>query len=375
MNIALDGIPLIVSKTGVGHYTFELARSLAHLDTNAQVQLLAPSNLNAMELDGNLPSNLRAETIPVGEFTKHWWSIGLPVYLRGQSFDLFHGTNYEVPLWSPCPTVITIHDLSLLLHPGQQEKRRESRARRRLPLMSRIATAVIVPTEAIKREVCDTLNISCEKVFVVAEAARTSFKHDESLGLEVKSRFGINKRFVLAVGTVEPRKNYSVLIKAFERVLVENPDLNIQVVIAGAEGWQSGDVRLQIEQSSSRERIVLTGYLTDEYLRALYSTCSVFVYPSTYEGFGLPPLEAMSCGAPVIASAIPAIAEVTGQAARLVPPTNENDLARAIAEVVTNEDLRQELIDAGVSRAGEFSWERTAAETREVYRQVIGRRR
>jgi glycosyltransferase involved in cell wall biosynthesis len=328
-----------------------------------------------MELDGNLPSNVDGESIPVGQFSKHWWTIGLSAYLRRQSFDLFHGTNYEVPLWSPCPTVITIHDLSLLLHSDKQEKRRGTRARRRLPLMARIATAIIVPTQAIKREVCETLRVTSEKVFVVAEAARTSFRHDKSQALEIKTRFGIKNRFVLAVGTIEPRKNYSALIKAFERALAKNPNLDLQLVIAGAEGWRSGDVLHQIEQSSSRDRIVLTGYLTDEYLRALYSTCSVFVYPSTYEGFGLPPLEAMSCGAPVIASAIPAVAEVTARAARLVPPTSEDDLAHAIVEVETNEDLRLRLVDAGIKRAAEFSWERTAAATREVYRQVISSRR
>ena len=375
MNIALDGIPLTLPRTGVGHYTFELARSLANSDPADQVKLLAPSRQSFIELDSNPPSNLEAESIPVGQFSRHWWAIGLSTYLRRQSFDLFHGTNYEVPLWPPCPTIITIHDLSLVLHPEKQEKRRGTRARRRLPLMVRIATAIIVPTQTIKREVCDTFKVSADKVFVIAEAARTTFRRDKSLAQEVRTKFGVNGGFILAVGTIEPRKNYSVLVKAFERAVATDPNLDLQLVIAGAEGWRSAEVLDQIQQSSSRDRIILTGYLNDDYLRALYSTCSIFVYPSTYEGFGLPPLEAMSCGAPVIASGIPAIAEVTGRAARLVLPTSEEDLARAIVEVETNENIRRKLVEAGISRANEFSWERTARETREVYRQVIRKKK
>jgi hypothetical protein len=156
MLIGLDAIPLTEPLAGVGHYTFELARALSEASARDEFELVYPSSYETVELDARgLPRNLRAARVRVGALGRHWWAVGLPRYLRRRRVRLFHGTNYEAPLWGGAARVVTVHDLSLLLHPETHEGRRVRRARRRLPLMARAADAVITPTESVRREVCE----------------------------------------------------------------------------------------------------------------------------------------------------------------------------------------------------------------------------
>jgi len=170
-------------------------------------------------------------------------------------------------------------------------------------------------------------------------------------------------------GTVEPRKNLITLLRAFADVL-RTTSLRPQLVIAGKLGWKENDALMDIEKSAFKDRIKMTGYVTDADLCALYSSCSVFVYPSIYEGFGLPPLEAMTCGAPVIASAVPS---VTSDAARVITPTDVQGLARHLVELLTDAKAREELSAAGMKHAAKFSWAETAMLTREVYQEALTR--
>lgn len=379
MHIGLDGLPLTSVKTGVGHYTFELACALATIEPSSHFEIVYPSTYPPVRLveDGQkpLPDNLKLSRAPVGPFGRHWWSAGLPRYIRNSKLEVFHGTNYDVPLWRRCATVLTIHDLSLLIHPETHQKRSVRRARRRLPMMVRTADAIITPTESVRREVCDYLRVKPEKVFVVPEAARACFRPMEFSAAEgVRRKLGIEDEFLLTVGTIEPRKNLPVLINAFDEVIRTRPHSKLQLVIAGGSGWLSAPVFEAIETSPARDHILLAGYLHDEDLRALYALCRIFIYPSIYEGFGLPPLEAMACGAPVIASRIPALAETTGDAALLFDHTSANDLAQKILVLVSDENARQKYSNAGLKRASEFSWEHTAQSTLDVYTKALAKK-
>ena len=173
---------------------------------------------------------------------------------------------------------------------------------------------------------------------------------------------------MLAVGTIEPRKNLPRLVAAFEKLAL---DKDIQLVIAGVKGWLSSETFNAISNSRVPKQIVVTDYTTEEELRDLYSSCGVFVYPSLYEGFGLPPIEAMACGAPVIVSNVPALVESTGGAARIVAVNDENQLANVILEVLSDEDERRRLSSAGLKLAAELTWENTARETLKVYESVL----
>ncbi|HYG82684.1 MAG TPA: glycosyltransferase family 1 protein [Pyrinomonadaceae bacterium] len=376
MRIGLDGIPLGEVKTGVGHYTFELANALARAAPGDEFELVSPHPYVAAHGGGGeetLPPNLRLTRAEVGRLSRRrWWSVGLPLYARRARFDLFHGTNYDVPLWGNCPAVVTVHDLSTLLHPETHKPHLVRRARRRLPLMARRAAVIITPSESVRRETSEHLGVSPRKVLAVPEAARRSFRPVPAAeAAEARRRLRVEDEFVLFVGTIEPRKNLLTLARAFDEIL-GSTHLRPQLVIAGMEGWLTGELFSYLKGAGVvRERVRFTGYVADEDLRALYSSCRAFVYPSLYEGFGLPPLEAMACGAPVITSRVPALVETVGDAARLVPPTDYRELARTIVRVLEDPGEREQLSSAGPRRAAQFSWEKTAQATLDVYREVL----
>lgn len=375
MRIGLDGIPLGEIKTGVGHYTHELARALARAAPADEFELISPHpyvNTASDEGEQTSPPNLRLMRARANRLLRRrWWSLGLPLYVRRGRFDLFHGTNYDVPLWGRCPTVVTVHDLSMFLYPETHEAHLVRRARRRLPMMARRATMIITPSQSVRRETCEHLGVGPDKVVAVPEAARRSFRpipREETA--EVRRRLKVEDEFILFVGTIEPRKNLLTLARAFDELLRGTP-LRPQLVITGKEGWLTGELFSYLKGADVRERVRFTGYVTDDDLRALYSSCKAFVYPSLYEGFGLPPLEAMACGAPVITSRIPSLMETVGDAARLVPPTDSRELAQAIIRLLEDSGERERRSDAGLRRAAEFSWEKTAAATMDVYREAL----
>ena len=379
MRIGLDGLPLHEPKTGVGHYTFELARALAIAAPTDEFELVSPRAFLAGAVEEEtsaLPPNLRAVRVATNALSRRWWLVGLPAQIKRAGYALFHGTNYEVPLWGRAPTVLTIHDLTLLSHPATHNKTRVRRARRRLPLMARAATLIVTPTASVRREACERLRLPPAKVFVVPEAPRRCFRPVAPADSKaVWQRLGIADEFVLFVGTIEPRKNLSALLAAYEETTraLSGARRAPQLVIAGGKGWLTEEFYARVAASPLRERILLPGYLADEDLAALYSSCCVFVYPSLAEGFGLPPLEAMACGAPVIASRIPALSETLGEGARLVAPADTHALAQSIIELARSEEARRRLAASGLRRAAAFSWERTAQMTREVYAEALER--
>jgi glycosyltransferase involved in cell wall biosynthesis len=375
MRIGLDGFPLAWAKTGVGHYTLELARALSRLAPTDEFQLISPARFtDSVAADLASIPNLHTVNLRTNSITRRWWGIGLPRYVRRAALDLFHGTNYEVPLWNRERSVVTVHDLSVFLHPDKHEQRIARRARRRLPIMLRSSAMIITPTEAVKREVCEQFKIDSQRVAVTPEAPRKSFQPMPlSDCAQTLRRLGIEDNFILFVGTIEPRKNLFRLVRAFDEVLRHTPH-RPQLVIAGGEGWLTNELHGVIERSNAGDRLRLTGYVDDQDLRALYSSCKVFVYPSLYEGFGLPPLEAMACGAPVIAGRIPAAVEVLKDNACLVDPLDETVLAKAISDMLENDNERQRLSSTGLQHAAKFSWEETARLTLAVYAQVMRKR-
>ena len=371
MRIGLDGQPLTKPKTGVGHYTLELARALATLRPEDSFELVAPDTIPAsIVLETAAMPNLRVVNVKANVLMRRWSSIGLPRYMRRARLDLFHGTNYQLPLMNAKRNILTVHDLSIFSHPETHDARFARRARRRLPIMLRAASHIITPTEAIKDELTTRFNLDPACITVTPEAPRNTFspmKREDTA--EVRQRLGIENDFILSVGTIEPRKNLQTLVRAFERI-GRNTDRRPQLVIAGGAGWLTDDFDRVVRESDFRERIRLTGYLTDEELRALYCSCKVFVYPSLYEGFGLPPLEAMACGAPVIASRIATHEETLTEHARLIEPMDESALASSIVELLEDETERESLVKAGLAHVANFSWRKTAEMTWAVYEQL-----
>lgn len=370
MRIGLDGYPLTEPRTGVGHYTLELARALAIACPADQFELIAPRPFESFAGELEALPNLKLVKAKSSSIRGHWWSVGLPLYAKRAGLELFHGTNFELPWWNRRRTVLTIHDLSTMRYPELHRPRLARRARRRLPLAAKLATAIITPTEAVRDEVCVQFRLAPDKVTAIHEAPRSSFQPlrlEETI--EIRKRLGVKDEFLLFVGTLEPRKNLLTLLKALDQIL-RHTSFRPQLVVAGGEGWLMEETFSFMKESGVNEHLRLTGYLKDEDLRALYSSCQVFVYPSLYEGFGLPPLEAMACGAPVIASRIPALQETLADAAALVEPLDVDALAKGLAELLQDEERRRKMSAEGLKHAGQFSWEKAARLTRELYRRV-----
>ena len=361
-------MPLAQPRTGVGTYTLELARALAAEAPQDEFQLISPLPYEETVPGYTGPANLDLIYSRPNLFQRRWWTVGLPSYLRSHPVDLFHGTNYEVPLRAQAPAVVTIHDLSLLLHSSTHEARAVRRARLLLPLMLRKAKLIITPSELVRNEVCEHLKIPSEKVFATPLAPRGAFTPVPlAATVETRRRLGIEDEFLLFTGTIEPRKNLWTLVQALEEIL-RTTDLRPQLVVAGRIGWKSDELLSRIEHSPARARIKLAGFVSDEDLRALYSSCRAFIYPSIYEGFGLPPLEAMACGAPVVSSEVPSINK---SVARVVSATDYKKLAGTLVELLTDQQARESLSERGLAYVKNFSWKRTAALTREVYNEAL----
>ncbi len=371
MRIALDAIPLVAAKTGVGHYTEALAEWLARVHTDHQYDLWSPFDFAFDHHNGDKPDNLNKRFIPVHKLFRKWWLVGLPTLLQITPLDVFHGTNYCIPVVSPCPTVVTIHDLSLYAQADTHEANNVSRGKRRIPLMARRATRIIAPSDATRREIISYLRIDDERIRVIPEAARQNMRpcsEDESRS--VLAKHDLRRPYLLYVGTIEPRKNLTTLIRAYDDLIHSTPH-RPQLVLCGGRGWLCDAIYQMVDDLKLNDQVRFTGYVDDADLPALYSSAEAFIYPSQYEGFGLPPLEAMACGTPVITSNTSSLPEVVGEAGFKLPPHDVEALTETMAKLLSDAAMSQHYKRAGLERAKLFSWERAARETQAVYDEVF----
>jgi glycosyltransferase involved in cell wall biosynthesis len=369
MRIAIDAIPLAESKTGIGHYTDSLAEWLARLNQDHQYELLSPFDFDFDARNGK-PKNLSKRFFPVRSVFRKWWLVGLPVMLQISPVDLFHGTNYCIPVYAPCPTVVTIHDMSIYAHPNTHKLTNVIRGKRRIPLMARRSSMIIAPSEWTKREIIKYLRTRSEKISVIYEAAREIMEPlPLSACLDVLEKHKIRRPYLLYVGTIEPRKNLLTLIRAYEELLKSSAH-RPQLVLCGGRGWLDDEVFKLVEDLNLQNQVRFTGYVDDIDLPALYSAAAVFVYPSLYEGFGLPPLEAMACGTPVVTSNSSSLPEVVAKAGLMHDPYNYRALTECIMTILNDVAAYDHFKRAGLEQASHFSWERVARETQVVYDEL-----
>lgn len=372
MRIAFDGTALRPGRTGVGYYTEHLLHHLARVASNDE--LIVVSN-RAIDTTAPLPDRVRVAT-PARRIPRLVWMQTLAVTaLREVEADVVHFTNGMVPLVSPVPTVVTIHDMSLRLYPRYHPPRRVLLNRPLVDLAARQADAIITVSESAKHDIVRLYNLDLRRVHVVYEAAAPSFKrvHDPSELERVRRRYGLDERVILYVGTIEPRKNLPKLIDAFA-ARRRSGALEHQLVCVGPYGWLSRGLQDRIDKSMVAHAINFTGYVPFDDLPALYSLAEMFVYPSMYEGFGLPVIEAMACGAPVITGRTAALAEVGGGAIEHVDEIEPEALGRALVALARSHDRRAELSAAGLARSATFSWERAAQESLAIYRDTAAHR-
>lgn len=297
-----------------------------------------------------------------------WERAALPILARRDRLSLFHGTVNTLPAALPCPAIVTVHDLALLRWPEQVPARRFRYLSRAIPHAVRRAARVLAVSEATKRDLVELLKVPSEKIAVTPLGVDERFHPVSKVELGgFRERHGLTRPFLLTVCTLEPRKNLPRLLEAFALVR----DTDRQLVIVGPEGWLTGGLRETLERLDLRNRVRLTGFVPDDELPLWYNAADLFVFPSLYEGFGLPVLEAMACGAPVVTSNISSLPEVAGDAAIYVEPESVESIAKGIEAALGNSETRERMSRIGVRRAREFTWRRTAELTAAAYREVL----
>ena len=358
---------------GIGTYIRNLVAALGELDPYNKY--LLPAYRNDIPEVRHLPPNF--EAVVYDEPEKHRWEdIRYPWFLRSLAPDLVHLPLNNAPLFMRNPYVVTIHDMSSFLFGGQtgiKENLRLYRFRRGLVRADR----VIAVSTATRRDVENLLGIRSDRMRLVYSAPDPNFlKHpaEPASRERLRERFQIHYPFVLYAGRIRPHKNIPRLIEAFAVVrgeLESHPVYkDLRLIIIGDEISRNPEVRRAVVQTRTQQVVRFLGFVPFETLKEFYSAASAFAFPSLYEGFGLPPLEAMATGIPVITSSVSSLPEVVGNAAMIVNPENVFDIARGIREVLIDEGLRTELIRSGFAQVRQFSWRRTAEQTLDVYREV-----
>jgi glycosyltransferase involved in cell wall biosynthesis len=277
-----------------------------------------------------------------------------------------------VPLAAPCPAVVTIHDLGFIRFPERYTTAKRRYLHTMTTLSARRAAHIITPAESGRQEVIELLKVAPEKVTAIPEGVAPRFRPLPVEEVESWRREkALPERFVLYVGTLEPRKNLPLLLKAFARWRQARPEeAGLKLVLGGAKGWLYEEIFRLVESLGLQADTLFPGYLGESELPLWYNSAACFVYPSVYEGFGLPPLEAMACGCPVITSNTSSLPEVIGQAGIMVGPDDETGLTGALDRLLTDKAEHARLREAGLKRATEFTWQETARRTLEIYRQV-----
>ena len=378
MHIGIDISRALENPTGVGWYTAHLVNALKNFDHKNRYSLYPifwfchpREYMNAVRFAGK---NFAVKDLDraFSELERRWSENTVRAEQLLGPIDILHCPAYTAPHVSHCRLVVTIHDMSFLTHPHFHTNENRRFCMIQTLRASRFADAIICVSEATSRDVKRYLHITDDRLFVIPEAAGLEFHRldDQSVITRALLDLGIKENFILFVGTVEPRKNLSALIEAYAR-LRESRSCNEWLVIAGGSGWKNAEIYKRVKDLGLTPYVKFLGYVSSEALVSLYNACRVFVYPSLYEGFGLPVLEAMACGAPVITSSVSSLPEVAGDAAITVDPLQIDSLTDAMYSILSDDTLRMELRKRGLNRASRFSWEETAKKTLALYERVI----
>jgi glycosyltransferase involved in cell wall biosynthesis len=354
---------------GIGTYIRNLLKQLARLDTDTEYVLLCrDADRQALAALGE---NFRPVTESAGNYSISE-QLRIPLALRRERVTLFHAPHYVLPPLVPCRSVVTIHDCIHLMFPQYLPSRLALRyAHMSISMAARRATRILTVSESSKRDILRFVDAPPEKIDVIHNAIDERFAIEplEEDVVRVRERFQLQDEFVLYAGNVKPHKNLERLIDAFHLVRQRGLD-HIKLVMIGDEISRYAVLRRAVHRHQLHKYVRFLGYVPENTLAVMYRLAGVFVFPSLYEGFGLPPLEAMASGTPVVTSNVSSLPEVAGDAALLVDPYDPAAIADGIYDVLVNENTRRTLRQRGLQRAKQFSWEQSVGRVREIYQEV-----
>jgi glycosyltransferase involved in cell wall biosynthesis len=372
LRIAIDAHSVGTGLGGNESYATNLVEALAEIDQENQYTIYVTKREALERFKDRWPNFRVRSTLP------HTPLIRIPLTLsselRRHPVDVLH-VQFTSPPVAPCPVVVSIHDLSFEHLPLTFKRRSRMQLRMTVRRSARQAAQVLTLSEYVRNDVIATYGIDAEKVAVVPLAAPAHFSpvQDEKELQRVRQKYGIDQNYILSVGAIQPRKNLPRLLEAYSLLRHSQPEVNLpKLVLVGKCAWLYDETLRKIEELGLSKQVTLTGYVPQADLPALYSGANCFIYPSYFEGFGLPPLEAMKCGAPVIVGNRTSLPEVVDDAAVLVDPFEVGDIAAGMAKVINDSTLRSSLRAKGLERARVFDWRDTARKTLAVYQKASG---
>lgn len=359
-------------RAGVSHYIEQVLVHLGARDRQNRYTIYTTRGLDATAL--GLPANFQVRPSRLPTINPRvripWEQFLAPLLVRRIGADVFHGTLNVVPLACPIPSVVTIHDLAFIRFPQTFRAYNRTYLDFATRLTARRAARILTVSEHTRREVIGLLGVPPERVVVTPNAARAHFRPPPIGAIDqLRARHGLPERFLLYVGTLEPRKNLTTLLEAFAEVARRT---DATLLIGGGKGWLYTPIFERLAALGLRDRVRFVGYIDEEELPLWYAAATVFVFPSIYEGFGMPPLEAMACGTPVVTSNTSSLPEVVGDAGIMVDPHDAAALAAALTQLLNDADLRADLRTRGLQRAARFTWSTTAERTLRAYEDAAG---
>lgn len=355
--IAIDTQTVFSKKTGFGFYVDNLVSNLQKIDKNHQYICIKPEKESQEEL--NTPKRFM------------WDQFGFPNMARKKKADILHQPCFSAPVFYTGKKIVTIHDLYTMKNASEVPFFSRQFFGKWMPFSYRWTDHIIAISQYTKKDIIKTLKISSEKITVIYEAGDENCKriNDHNKISLIKNKFGIKGDYMIHIGTLSPRKNLEFLIKVYAQVLKKNP--KIKLVITGKKGWYYQNLFDITNKLGLEKKIIFTGYIEDSEKSALYSGAKVFLFPSLYEGFGLPPLEAMSCGTPVVSSNVTSIPEVIDEAGILLSPYDKKAWIQAINKLLSDNNFRKKMVEKSLLRSKYFSWQKTAKQTIEVYNKIL----
>jgi len=372
MRIAINAL-LANNLSGTGKYSKQLIKHLARIDEKNEYIIFAPVGNYFDCLDKN--DNFRIIKIPFKDKKRLVWEqFILPLRTKFLHADLLHSLTFVSPYFNLVPSVVTIHDMAFRKHAWTISKDRSHYYDFFIPRSIKTANRIIAVSEFTKTEIVKSFPGKGSFVSVTPEGIDNFFqgKLDDSKTPAILDKYKLKPGFILSVGTIEPRKNYARLLDAYH-MLVKKKNIKEKLVIVGRMGWDFDEIQELSENNELKDRVVFPGFITPEELAAFYSQATIFVLPSLYEGFGLPILEAMTFGLPLITSNISALPEVAGDAAIFVNPYNRREIANAMFRLLRDETLKSALSSKSLERVKYFNWKTTAIKTLQVYKETTSK--
>jgi len=390
LRIGIDYTPAIRQRAGIGRYTRGLVQALAALDRQNEYVLLevggGEQGSRGAEEQGSggdfaFPANFHHRPLPLSERTMailwHRLRLPLPVDLFTGEVDVFHSPDFLLPPLRHGRAILTVHDLSFRRRPECADAALAAYLNRAVPPSIQRAHLVLADSLSTKADLVELLGVPAAKIEVLYPGVGDTYRpvRDEAPLAAVRQKYNLPDNFVLFVGTIEPRKNLVTLLKAWTKMRISDFGFrnsqfeirNWKLVIAGSRGWLYDETFATVERLGLSGDVVFLGYVPEADLPALYSLARLFVFPSLYEGFGLPPLEAMACGTPVVCANTSSLPEVAGDAALLVDPLDADGLAAAMQQALGDEELRARMVERGWRQAAHFTWRAAAQQLLAIY--------